>query len=164
MKHPILRARPWMLCLTVAFWLTAGSAAAHQALSGRPQVLRWEPLDIATRHGVRHFEVEVADTDGSREIGLMYRKHLATNRGMLFDFKTPQDVSFWMKNTWIPLDMLFIAADGRIISIARDAIPMSEAPIPSGGATLGVLEVRGGLTARMGIQPGDLVHERIFKH
>ncbi len=123
---------------------------------------KWEPLGVVTHHGVRRFRVEVADTEASRERGLMYRKSLAADRGMLFDFKTPQPVAFWMKNTLIPLDMLFIAADGRIIAIARNAAPYSETPIPSGGDVLGVLEIRGGRAAETGIEPGDRVTERIF--
>jgi uncharacterized membrane protein (UPF0127 family) len=121
-------------------------------------------MDIITHDGVRHFQVEVADTEASREQGLMFRKHLAGDRGMLFDFHTPQPVAFWMKNTLIPLDMVFIAPDGRIISIARNAKPHDETPIPSGGVVLGVLELRGGRAAEVDIQPGDRVRERIFNH
>jgi hypothetical protein len=77
---------------------------------------------------------------------------------MLFDFKTVQPVDFWMKDTLIPLDILFIAADGRIVSIARNATPMSEAHIPSGSPILEVLEVRGGRAAEIGAEVGDRVH------
>jgi uncharacterized protein len=124
--------------------------------------LKTEPLAIVTHQGVRHFIVEIADTDTTRERGLMFRKHLAPDEGMLFDFKTPQPVAFWMKNTLIPLDMLFIAPDGRVVSIARNATPMSETPIPSNGDVLGVLEIRGGRAAEIGAEPGDRVQERIF--
>lgn len=117
-----------------------------------------EPLEVVTAHGVRHFSVEVADTPASREHGLMFRKQLAADRGMLFDFKTVQPVDFWMKDTLIPLDILFIAADGRIVSIARNATPMSEAHIPSGSPILEVLEVRGGRAAEIGAEVGDRVH------
>jgi uncharacterized membrane protein (UPF0127 family) len=82
---------------------------------------------------------------------------------MLFDFKRPQQTAFWMRNTLIPLDILFIAADGRIVSIARNAVPHSEVPIPSGGVVLGVLEIAGGRAAQLGIYPGDRVKHRIFK-
>ena len=81
---------------------------------------------------------------------------------MLFDFKRAQPVAFWMKNTLIPLDMVFIGADGRIVSIARNAVPMSEAPVPSGGPVLGVLEIAGGRAAQIGAEPGDRVRDRIF--
>jgi hypothetical protein len=117
-----------------------------------------EPLEVVTAHGVRHFSVEVADTPASREHGLMFRTQLAADRGMLFDFKTVQPVDFWMKDTLIPLDILFIAADGRIVSIARNATPMSEAHIPSGSPILEVLEVRGGRAAEIGAEVGDRVH------
>ncbi len=133
-----------------------GRAHALQASS------HLESLDIVTHGGVQHFKVEVADTPASREQGLMYRKAMAADHGMLFDFKTPQPVAFWMKNTLIPLDMIFIAPNGRIISIARNAQPLNETPIPSGGAVLGVLELRGGRAAEIGAEPGDRVQERIF--
>jgi uncharacterized membrane protein (UPF0127 family) len=124
--------------------------------------LRTEPLSIATAKGVARFTVEIADTDATRERGLMFRKSLGPHEGMLFDFQTPQSVSFWMKNTYIPLDMVFIAADGRIVSIARNAVPFDESPIPSGGAVTGVLEIRGGRAAEIGAEPGDLVTARMF--
>jgi hypothetical protein len=109
---------------------------------------------------VHHFKVEVADTDATRERGLMFRRSLGADRGMLFDFKTVQPVSFWMKNTYIPLDMVFIGPDGRIVSIARNATPMSESLISSNGPILEVLEVRGGRAAEIDAQPGDGVRER----
>lgn len=124
--------------------------------------LKVEPLEVVTARGAFHFKVEVADTDATREKGLMFRKIVPADEGMLFDFKAPRPVAFWMKNTLIPLDLLFIAPDGHIISIARDAVPLSEAPIPSGGAVLGVLELRGGRAAEIGAEPGDMVRERIF--
>ena len=116
-----------------------------------------------TARGVFHFKVEVADTFAARETGLMNRKSLATDRGMLFDFKSAQYVGFWMKNTLIPLDMLFISRDGKIASIAQNAVPMSEAAIPSGAPVLAVLELAGGRAAQIGALPGDQVRERIFK-
>lgn len=152
-------ARPaWFARLALlAFGLALGAAAPPQ-----PQHLRIEPLDIVTAKGDAHFQVQIADTEPTRERGLMFVKHLGPADGMLFDFKTPQEVSFWMKNTLIPLDMLFIAPDGRIVSIARNAVPMDETGIPSGGAVLGVLELRGGRAAEIGAEPGDRVRERIF--
>jgi hypothetical protein len=108
------------------------------------------------------FTVEVADTNRKREIGLMCRTQLAPDRGMLFDFKKSQEVYFWMENTLIPLDMVFIGADGRVVSVARNAAPMDRTPIPSHGVILGVLEIAGGRAAALGIAPGDRVFERIF--
>ncbi|HEY1880397.1 MAG TPA: DUF192 domain-containing protein [Caulobacteraceae bacterium] len=127
-----------------------------------PRPLKIAPLDVVTSRGDFHFQVEVADTVASRERGLMFRKSLAGDRGMLFDFKTSQAVAFWMKNTLIPLDMLFIGADGQIVSIARNAQPMDETPVPSGAPVMAVLELRGGRAAEMGAEPGDRVREAIF--
>ena len=141
--------------------LAAAAAVSTPAFAAEGH-LPTEALEVVTHGGVRHFIVEVADNGAARERGLMFRRRLAGDRGMLFDFKTPQPVAFWMKNTLIPLDMLFIAPDGRIISIARNATPMSEAPISSGGAVLGVLEIRGGRADEIGAKSGDRVRERIF--
>ena len=157
-----MSTRYWRLVLQILLLAPVFTSGAARA--AHPQSLRTEPLDIVTRYGVRHFTVEIADTDATRETGLMYRKRLAANHGMLFDFKVSQDVSFWMKNTWIPLDMIFIGADGRIVSITANANPMSETPIPSGGSILGVLEIQGGRAAKVGAEPGDRVLERIFRH
>jgi uncharacterized membrane protein (UPF0127 family) len=121
-----------------------------------------EPVDIVTRHGVRRFKVEVADNEASREYGLMYRKSLAPDRGMLFEFDRPDIQSFWMKNNLIPLDILYIAADGKIISIAADARPQDRTPLSSRGPALGVLEIQGGLAAKLGIRPGDAVRHPFF--
>ncbi len=147
--------------LSLALALGLG-APAMAACSQKPQSLRTEPLAITTHRGEAHFTVEIADTNQSREIGLMCRTHLAPDRGMLFDFKQVQIVAFWMKDTLIPLDMVFIAADGRIVSIARGAAPMDETPIPSAGPILGVLEIAAGRADALGLQPGDRVRERIF--
>lgn len=138
------------------------SLLATAPVRAEPSRLKTESLEVVTHQGVRRFTVEIADTEATRERGLMFRTSLPGDKGMLFDFGTPQPVAFWMKNTLIPLDMLFIAPDGRVISIARNATPMSETPIPSGGDVLGVLEIRGGRAAETGIQPGDQVRERIF--
>lgn len=153
--RPARRLALLALAALALSWLPGSGAPAKS--------LRVEPLDVVTARGVFHFEVEVADTDATREKGLMFRKSVAADRGMLFDFKAPRPVAFWMKNTLVPLDMLFIAPDGHIVSIARGAVPLSEAPIPSGGTVLGVLELRGGRAAEMGAEPGDQVRERIFR-
>lgn len=145
--------------LVAVLALTLSGLATVEA-DARP--LRTAPLEIITDRGDFHFRVEVADTFASRERGLMFRKSLAAKRGMLFDFKSSQTVAFWMKNTLIPLDMLFIGADGRILTIARDAKPMDETPIPSGGPVLAVLELRGGRAAEIDAEPGDRVREAIF--
>lgn len=119
-------------------------------------------LEIVTKNGVHVFTVEVARTDEERAKGLMFRKELAEGTGMLFDFKPDQDVAMWMRNTYIPLDMLFINADGTIRRIAENTEPLSEKTIPSGGPVRGVLEVIGGTAKKLGIAPGDKVAHPLF--
>lgn len=121
-----------------------------------------QTLEIVTKNGVHVFSIELAATDADRMKGLMFRKELPEGRGMLFDFKRDQDVSMWMRNTLIPLDMLFINADGRIRRIAENTEPLSERTIPSGGPVRGVLEVIGGTAKKLGIVPGDRVAHPIF--
>jgi uncharacterized membrane protein (UPF0127 family) len=119
-------------------------------------------VEIASKTGVHVFTVEIADNEADRERGLMFRKELPEGRGMLFDFHRQQPVGFWMKNTLIPLDMIFIAGDGRIVSIAHSAKPLSEDVIYSGAPVRAVLEVIGGTCRRLGIAPGDQVSNPIF--
>ena len=112
---------------------------------------------MRTAKGVARFTVEVADTEASRERGLMFRRSLARDRGMIFEFNPPEKQWFWMKNTLIPLDIIYILPNGRIASIARNAVPLDETPIPSGVEVGEVLELRGGRAEEIGAQPGDLV-------
>lgn len=111
----------------------------------------------------RHsFAIEIARTAADRSQGLMQRPSLAPDRGMLFDFGRIGPVSMWMKDTLIPLDMLFIAADGRIVNIAENATPGSLDAISSAGSVLAVLELAGGSAKRLGIRPGDTVINALF--
>lgn len=121
-----------------------------------------ETLEIATRTGVRVFAVEIARTDEERRTGLMHRRHLPEGRGMLFDFSPPQEISMWMKNTYISLDMIFIDADGRILRIAEDTEPESTRIISSRGPARAVLEVIAGTARKYGIAPGDRVGHPLF--
>ncbi|HET7191915.1 MAG TPA: DUF192 domain-containing protein [Pseudolabrys sp.] len=121
-----------------------------------------QTLEIASKTGVHVFSVEVADNDAERAKGLMYRKDLAEGRGMLFDFHRDQEVSFWMQNTYIPLDMIFIRGDGRILRIEENTEPLSTRLIPSRGPVRAVLEVIGGSARKLGIAPGDRVASPIF--
>jgi hypothetical protein len=121
-----------------------------------------DKLEIVTSTGVHVFSVEMAQTDAERERGLMYRRFMPPDRGMLFDFKREEPVMFWMKNTYIPLDMIFISRAGVVTSIAADAEPLSERLIPSGGPCYGVLEVNAGVAASIGVKPGDKVRHPIF--
>ena len=123
----------------------------------------FQPLEIATKTGVHVFSVEMATTEEERQQGLMYRKELPDGKGMLFDFSPEQQISMWMKNTYIPLDMIFIRADGRILRIAENTEPMSTKIISSGGLAKGVLEVIAGTAQKYGIAPGDRVAHPLFR-
>jgi len=114
------------------------------------------PLTIRSKSAVHRFTVEVAATPEQQERGLMFRKSVAGDRGMIFPYDPPQDVGFWMKNTLIPLDMLFIRANGQIARIAT-AKPLDLSAVPAGEPVAAVLELRGGRAAELGIQPGDRV-------
>jgi len=122
-----------------------------------------QTLEIASKTGVHIFSVEVVDNDADRAKGLMYRKELPEGRGMLFDFHRDQEVSFWMQNTYIPLDMIFIRGDGRILRIEENTVPLSTRMIPSRGPVRAVLEVIGGTSRKLGIAPGDRVASPIFR-
>jgi uncharacterized membrane protein (UPF0127 family) len=152
--------RKCLFGLLASVLILMGGIAASPAQAAP---LREETLEITTTKATIRFTVEIADTEETRNRGMMFRKSLAPNRGMLFDFKTPRQAAFWMKNTLIPLDIIFITANGRILTIARNAVPHSEVPIPSNGVILGVLELAGGRAAQLGIYPGDRVKHRIFK-
>ena len=140
----------------IAFLLALFIAAVPARPAGQ------QTLEIASKSGVHMFSVEIADNDAEREKGLMYRKELPEGQGMLFDFHRDQEVSFWMQNTYIPLDMVFIRGDGSILRIAENTEPMSTRLIPSGGPVRAVLEVIGGTVRKLGISPGDRVASPIF--
>ena len=119
-------------------------------------------IEIVSKTGVHAFAVELAVNDAERARGLMFRKELPEGRGMLFDFEREQPVAFWMHNTYIPLDMIFIRGDGSILRIAENTEPLSDRLIPSGGPVRAVLEVIGGTARKFGIAPGDRVEGSIF--
>jgi uncharacterized membrane protein (UPF0127 family) len=148
-----MRALRWTAFILLGFLLAVGPV--------RPAGL--PTLEIASKTGVHVFAVEIADTEAQRAKGLMFRKELPDGQGMLFDFQREQEVSFWMKNTYIPLDMIFIRRDGRILRIAENTEPLSTRIIPSGGPVRAVLEVIGGTARKFGIAPGDRVAFPIFK-
>jgi uncharacterized membrane protein (UPF0127 family) len=146
-------ARSGLVVLAVGLMACAGHLARAAEL---------QTLEIASKTGVHAFQVEMAITPEEKEHGLMFRRELPEGQGMLFDFQFDQNVAFWMKNTYIPLDMLFIRADGRILRIAENTEPLSERNIPSGGPVRAVLEVIGGTAKKLGIAPGDRVGGSIF--
>jgi uncharacterized membrane protein (UPF0127 family) len=148
------QARLWIaLAAALAVWAFAGVGAKAANI---------QPLEIVTKTGVQVFSVEVATTDQEKETGLMYRKELPDGKGMLFDFSPEQQISMWMKNTYISLDMIFIRADGRILRIAENTEPESTRIISSGGLAKGVLEVIAGTARKYGIAPGDRVAHPLF--
>lgn len=141
--------------LLVAFGLIMGSPAAAAEM---------HPLEIVTKSGVQVFTVEEAKTEEERERGLMFRTALPEGQGMIFDFSPEQNVSMWMKNTLIPLDMIFIRADGRILRIAENTKIKSEDIISSGGPVRAVVEVIAGTARKFGIAAGDKVsYANLFK-
>ncbi len=147
-------------------WVGAMPAPAPAAPlgdeAGRPQHLETTALVIEAADGTRHpFLVELADNEQERRIGLMFRRSLDARGGMLFHYITPQRVAMWMKNTLIPLDILFIKANGRIANIAHGK-PRDLTALPSRGRVLAALELAGGTAARLGIRPGAVVHHPIF--
>jgi uncharacterized membrane protein (UPF0127 family) len=147
------RFRPALPAL--GFLVLAAGAVYAQAL---------ETLSIATQGGQRQsFRVEVARNDADRAQGLMFRRSMPADQGMLFDFGRVEPVSMWMQNTYLPLDMLFIRPDGTIVRIAANTEPLSTRTIPSGEPVLAVLELNAGTASRLGIKPGDRVEHPVFK-
>jgi uncharacterized protein len=131
--------------------------------AGRLIAADLQPLEITSKNGVHVFAVEMAVTPEQQATGLMFRRELPEGQGMLFDFGHEQPTSFWMKNTYIPLDMIFIRGDGRIARIAENTVPLSEALVSSGGPVRAVLEVIGGTAKKLRIAPGDRVAHAIFR-
>ena len=147
----------WMRRFAFALALIFGAALIASASAADR-----DTVEIVSKNGVHVFAVELALTDEQRSTGLMNRKQLPEGRGMLFDFGRDQEITMWMKNTYIPLDMIFITRDGRIHRIAENTEPLSERIVPSGGAVRAVLEVIGGTARRLGLAPGDRVAHPIF--
>jgi uncharacterized protein len=143
------------VALTLGLCLAMAGAAFAQAL---------EPLAIVLQGGQRQgFQVEVARNDADRAQGLMFRRSMPADRGMLFDFGRVAPVAMWMQNTYLSLDMLFIRPDGTIARIAADTEPLSTRTIPSGEPILAVLELNAGTAARLGIRAGDRVEHPLFR-
>ena len=125
--------------------------------------MRRETITLVTSTGERIIKIEVASTSEEKSLGLMFRTSLADDAGMLFPYAPPQEITMWMRNTYIPLDMVFIRADGTIHRIEARTEPLSERIIPSGGDVAGVLELAGGNAERLGLKPGDRVIHPHFK-
>ena len=131
----------------------AAPVALERSAAGLEQV----PLTIVSGGKTHRFTVEVAKTEEQQQTGMMHRNTLAPDRGMIFPYDPPQPVAFWMKNTLIPLDLLFIAPGGRILRIEANAVPLSLDQLPSGGPIEAVLELAGGRAAELGLKEGDTV-------
>lgn len=143
--------------------LAGAPLLAHAQTAAQPELPK-EKLTIVTRDGQRHeFNVEMALTPEQQTVGLMFRKEVPADGGMLFDWGAPRTSTMWMRNTVAPLDMLFIGADGTIKRIAENTVPESLAIIDSGGPVRATLELAAGTSRRLGIHVGDKVEQRIFE-
>jgi len=145
-----------------AAWIVLAIALILAAMTVQAQTrpregFATDTLAIRTGKETSRFSIEIARTPEQQQFGLMFRNKLAADAGMLFIYAQPQRIAMWMKNTLIPLDMIFIGADGRIVNVAERAVPQSTAPIYSDGVAVAVLEVNGGTAARLGIKSGDTV-------
>lgn len=162
----IIAAIVILLCLAAVPLLLAKCTPVHAQgddPTGPQPTLPKQPLVIIDDQGHAHpFQVEMAMTQQEQDTGLMFRKSVPPGTGMLFVFPTVQPEPFWMKNTLVPLDMVFINADGTIRAIAENTVPYSLAPVDSGGPVKAVLEVQGGLTAKENISVGDQVQAATF--
>jgi len=146
--------RVWVRLLLTCMAL----AGAHPALAGcAPGV-----VELQGPRGVSRFTVEVADTDATRSRGLMFRDRMATSAGMLFVYDRPARAVFWMKNTLIPLDMIFADATGTVQRVHENAVPHDESAIDGGAGVLAVLEINGGLARRLAIGPGTVMRHPAF--
>lgn len=166
MRRADFLAASAVLLLAACSGLAGGGATANSDAAGctpgKPLAASEAGLEQTSlcidSGGRRHaFTVEIARTGPQQAKGLMFRTELADDRGMVFPFGEPRTASFWMKNTVIPLDIIFVRADGRIENIAANTTPYSTVPVESTAPVTAVLELRGGLTAKLGIKPGDLV-------
>jgi uncharacterized protein len=142
------------LSLVVMVALAAGGPARSEEL---------EALEIVTATGTHDFHVEIAKDEATRARGLMDRRFMPADHGMLFEFDREAPQAFWMKDTYIPLDMIFISRTGEVTNIVANAEPLSERAIPSGPPCMGVLELNGGAAARIGLKVGDKVRHPFFK-
>ncbi|KIP99864.1 signal peptide protein [Agrobacterium tumefaciens] len=143
-----------IVAILTFFVLMTASSKAQESFSK-------EPLTIETSSGKKlEFSAELATTDGQRQQGLMFRKSMAPADGMLFDFGIDREVTMWMRNTLIPLDMVFISKDGKVTHVHANAVPHSEDIISSRGPVRFVLELNGGTAGQLGIDRGDTVRSK----
>lgn len=129
---------------------------------GNAEACRDDRVSLRGDFGVVSFTVELALTPQEQARGLMFRETMGQRAGMLFVFPRERDRAFWMRNTYIPLDILFYDKGGRLLNVATEAVPLDETPLPSNGPARYVLEINGGLATQLGFAPGDVIqHPRI---
>jgi uncharacterized protein len=150
---------PTRLLLLLVAVVAAWFAASHPAFAAEPL----QRLEIVSSNGTRDFQVELARTMAERAKGLMFRRYMPRDRGMLFDFGAPEPAAMWMENTYLPLDMLFIRADGVVARIEKQAEPLSRRIIAAGEPVLAVLELNGGVCDELEIKAGDKVRHPMFE-
>lgn len=153
-----------MRILTVFFLLLVAPPAVAPLWAEEPGDVSFErsELVIETSTVARRFTVELALTPRQTSRGLMYRREMPLDRGMLLVFEPPREVAIWMRNTYIPLDLIYIRADGTVHRIHYGAVPHDETPIPSEGPVAAVLEVNAGVVRMLGVRPGDVVRHELF--
>jgi uncharacterized protein len=149
-------AARWVAPLLVVVMVTAMLLLPAEAM-------RRERLTLQTAQGEHVIDIEITETAEEKALGLMFRTSLADKAGMLFVYDGPQEIAMWMKNTYIPLDMVFITAEGIVHRIEARTEPHSETIVPSNGAVLAVLELAGGAAERLGLKRGDRVVHPAFK-
>jgi uncharacterized protein len=125
--------------------------------------MRRETLKLLTAQASHVIDVEIADTPAEKAQGLMFRTRLDDKSGMLFFYESPQEITMWMRNTYIPLDMVFIRANGTVHRIEAQTVPLSEDIVASRGDVTACLELAGGAAERLGLKPGDRIEHRFFQ-
>lgn len=158
--HGLTRRR--VLWMTLAAVVMGAAVCSSPGVAARGLEFPRSSLTIETATGTHPFTVELADTSARRVQGLQYRQTLAADAGMLFDYEETRPVAMWMKNTYLPLDMLFIDAQGRVTRVTENTVPLSLTPLPSGGSVRAVLELNAGTARRLGIRAGARVSHPIF--
>jgi len=149
-----------MRFLTILMFVVTGMTVAGCSVQADGR----DELEIVASTGTHSFVVEIASSQEARSRGLMFRREMAANAGMLFDYGYEQPVAMWMKNTYIPLDMLFIARDGRVVNTIERTVPHSLQALPSARPVRAVLEVVAGTVSRLKIKAGDIVRHRLFSN
>lgn len=152
------------IVMGVGNMVAANAETIEQDITQAQPELTKQALTIITKNGQKHeFSVEIAKTPKEQEIGEMFRTNIPDNGGMLFIWPAPQASAMWMKNTIVPLDMVFIDANHRIQAIAENTVPYSLAPISSHGPVIATLELKAGITEKLGIVVGDMVESPAFE-